>query len=210
MKSHFPAAQLFLRLALGISFILPVLDRVGLLGLPGSPNVSWGNWQNFVAYTNTLLPFLNSSMASIMGAIASIAELLFGLLLIIGYKTRLAAFGSFLLTLTFALCMMIFTGYRQPFSYSVYTASAASLLFDMGPVENIHILTMLGGAYAFSFAVFHTLFWHLFKWKSELKKLSYANRAIMQILNLRLIYVISLSSVYRYSGLAEPLNNSFF
>eukprot|EP01132_Coremiostelium_polycephalum_P016829 gene16829-20198_t len=69
---------------------------------------------------------------------------------------------------------------------------------------------MLGGAYAFSFAVFHTLFWHLFKWKSELKKLSYANRAIMQILNLRLIYVISLSSVYRYSGLAEPLNNSFF
>lgn len=125
--------QLFLRLALGIGFILPVLDRFGLLGAPGEPNVGWGNWPNFVAYTNTLLPYLNAGMAEVMGALATAAEILFGILLIIGYKTKLAAIGSFALTLAFALSMLFFAGYRAPFNYSVFTVSAASLLLATVP-----------------------------------------------------------------------------
>jgi hypothetical protein len=46
----------------------------------------------------------------------------------------------------------------------------------------------LGGAHALAFAVFHGFFWRLFDWKNDLRKLSLANRAIMQIANLRLIY----------------------
>ena len=47
----------------------------------------------------------------------------------------------------------------------------------------------LGGLHCLGFALFHLAFWRLFGWNRELAKLSAANRAIMQILNLRLIYV---------------------
>ncbi|MNK08460.1 TQO small subunit DoxD [compost metagenome] len=130
MKNTLPIAQIFLRLALGIGFILPVMDRLGMLGLPGEPNVGWGNWSNFIDYTHSLLPYLNRSLAGIMGTIATIAEVVFGILLIIGFKTRLTAIGSFVLTLTFAVSMLLFAGYRAPFNYSVFTASAASLLLS--------------------------------------------------------------------------------
>lgn len=43
--------------------------------------------------------------------------------------------------------------------------------------------------FSFGFAIFHVLFWRIFDWPKELEKLNFANRAIMQILNLRLIYV---------------------
>lgn len=48
---------------------------------------------------------------------------------------------------------------------------------------------MVCGIFSIAFAVFHMLFWKLFDWKNDLKKLSIANRAVTQILNLRLIYV---------------------
>ncbi|RWX01419.1 DoxX family protein [Flavobacterium cerinum] len=131
MKNMLPTAQLFLRLALGIGFILPVMDRLGMLGLPGEPNVGWGNWSNFIDYTHSLMPYLNRPIAGIMGAIATIAEVVFGILLIVGFKTRLTAIGSFALTLTFALSMLFFAGYRAPFNYSVFTVSAASLLLSV-------------------------------------------------------------------------------
>lgn len=121
-------AQLLLRFAIGIGFILPVLDRLGILGSPGDPNVGWGNWTNFIDYTNSLMPYLNKSLANIMGWIATIAEAVFGILLIIGFKTRTVALGSFALTLAFALSMLFFAGYRAPFNYSVFVCSTASFL----------------------------------------------------------------------------------
>jgi uncharacterized membrane protein YphA (DoxX/SURF4 family) len=131
MKNTLPTAQLFLRLALGIGFILPVMDRLGMLGQPGEPNVGWGNWSNFIDYTHSLMPYLNRPIAGIMGGIATIAEVVFGILLIAGFKTRLTAIGSFVLTLTFAVSMLFFAGYRAPFNYSVFTVSAASLLLSV-------------------------------------------------------------------------------
>lgn len=143
MKNTQQLAQLFLRLALGIGFILPVLDRLGMLGAPGEPNVGWGNWTNFVDYTNSLMPYLNHNMANIMGIIATVAEIIFGVLLIIGFKIKMTAYGSFLLTLSFALSMLIFAGYRAPFNYSVFTASAASLLLATIPFYNWSIDKLL-------------------------------------------------------------------
>ncbi len=128
MKKVFPTAQILLRVALGAGFILPVLDRIGFLGAPGSANVSWGNWANFVVYANNLMPYFSPKIASFFGLVATIGEALFGILLIIGYKIRLAAYGSFALTLIFALSMLFFTGYRSPFDYSVFSVSFASLL----------------------------------------------------------------------------------
>jgi hypothetical protein len=44
--------------------------------------------------------------------------------------------------------------------------------------------------FCFGFAVFHMLFWKLFDWPNELKKVGPATRAITQILNLRMVYVL--------------------
>lgn len=134
MTNTFRVPQLYLRLALGSGFLIPVADRIGLLGRAGQNGVSWGNWENFTGYTNTLLPFLSHQAASVMGLVATIAEILIGTSLIIGYKTRAAAYGGFLLTLIFALCMAVFTGIKAPFTYSVFSVSAGSLLMAFVPV----------------------------------------------------------------------------
>ena len=128
MKTTLKYGQLYTRLALGIGFLSAVADRVGWLGPKGQHNVDWGTWDNFVTYTQVLMPFLSRGGASFMGLLATIAEALFGLLLLMGYQTRLTAVGSFLLLLTFALCMAVFMGIKAPFNYSVFPASAASLL----------------------------------------------------------------------------------
>lgn len=47
---------------------------------------------------------------------------------------------------------------------------------------------LLCGLYNIGFAIFHILFWKVFKWRSDLEKLSFANRAVMQLLNVQIIY----------------------
>ena len=47
----------------------------------------------------------------------------------------------------------------------------------------------LCGLHSVLFAIFHASFWKLFNWSSALKSIGKENRAIMQILNLRLIYL---------------------
>lgn len=128
MKKDSLTAQILLRFALGVGFLLPVLDRIGILGEPGSANVSWGNWSNFAIYANSLMPYFSPKTASFFGLIATIAEALIGMLLIVGYKIKFVAYGSFILTLIFALSMLFFVGYRVPFNYSVFVASFSSLL----------------------------------------------------------------------------------
>ena len=51
------------------------------------------------------------------------------------------------------------------------------------------LLLTIGGIYNLGFAIFHLLFWKIFKWKKDLTSLTHVNRSVMQILNLRLIYV---------------------
>lgn len=133
MKKTIRIPQLYLRLALGFSFLIPVADRFGWLGPAGGKNISWGNWPSFAAYTHLLLPFLNSQLANLMAFLATVSEILIGGFLIVGYKTRAAACGAFLLTLIFALCMALFVGIKAPFNYSVFSASAGSLLLAFMP-----------------------------------------------------------------------------
>src|SRR5262249_39934953 len=44
-------ATLYLRLAVAAGFLTSVSDRFGLWGPPGAPNVAWGGFQQFGAYT---------------------------------------------------------------------------------------------------------------------------------------------------------------
>ncbi len=51
------------------------------------------------------------------------------------------------------------------------------------------VVVTIGGIFNLAFAVFHLFFWRLFDWKRDLASLSFANRQVMQILNLCLTFV---------------------
>lgn len=51
------------------------------------------------------------------------------------------------------------------------------------------ILVLLCGVHSLGLALFHLAFWKLFDWPRALQSTNAATRAIVQILNLRLIYV---------------------
>jgi hypothetical protein len=50
-------------------------------------------------------------------------------------------------------------------------------------------LLALCAAHSFGFAAFHLGFWRLFGWRETLGRMTLADRAILQIANLRLIYL---------------------
>lgn len=130
MKDTSGIPQLFLRFALGLGFILPVMDRIGWLGKPGSSGVAWGDWSHFIDYTNSLMPFLNRSIANVMGFSASLAEAIFGICLLLGFKIKYVSLGGALITLSFAICMMATQGIYAPFQYPVFVFTGACLVLS--------------------------------------------------------------------------------
>jgi uncharacterized membrane protein YphA (DoxX/SURF4 family) len=107
-----------------------VADRFGLWGEPGNPGVAWGNWENFIAYTKTLNSFAGTSLAGILGILATFFEIVFGFFLIIGFKTRITALGTSALLLLFEIAMAVSSTIKAPLDYSVLTSSAAALLLS--------------------------------------------------------------------------------
>lgn len=51
-------------------------------------------------------------------------------------------------------------------------------------------LIYIGGFYCAALGVFHLAFWRLFDWRNELPKLKAVNRGVLQVLNLRLTYLL--------------------
>ncbi|SEJ79663.1 DoxX protein [Dyadobacter sp. SG02] len=129
MNNILAVGQFLLRLALGAGFLIPVMDRLGLLGPPGS-GASWGDWEHFVDYTNTLIPFASRQIANIMSIFATAGELVFGILLVIGFRIREAGLGAGILTLSFGLCMAIFVSISAPFGYPVFVFTGGSLVLS--------------------------------------------------------------------------------
>jgi uncharacterized membrane protein YphA (DoxX/SURF4 family) len=121
-------SSVFLRLALGSSFLSAVADRFGLWGIYGQPNVAWGSYARFVNYTAQLNWFLPATMIPVLATIATAAETLFGLLLVLGWKTRITALLSGVLLITFALTMTMALGVKAPLNLSVFSASGGALL----------------------------------------------------------------------------------
>ena len=52
-----------------------------------------------------------------------------------------------------------------------------------------------GGYFHLALALFHLMFWRLFRWHEQLARLHPVNRAVMQVLNLRLTYVFIVFAV---------------
>lgn len=121
-------SSVVLRLALGFSFLSAVADRFGLWGAYGEPNVAWGNFARFVAYTGQLTWFVPKATIPIMAVAATCAEILLGILLVLGWQTRIAALSSGVLLLLFAVGMTGATGIKAPLDYSVFSAMGGAFL----------------------------------------------------------------------------------
>src|SRR5579864_2779250 len=120
--------RLFARLALGASFLSAVADRFGLWGPYGAKNVSWGDFAHFVEYTCSVTSLFPSSWTVSFAWAATVAETLFGIMLITGFKIRITSVLSGLLLLSFAIGMVTGLGIKTPFDYSVFSAAAAAFL----------------------------------------------------------------------------------
>jgi uncharacterized membrane protein YphA (DoxX/SURF4 family) len=122
------AATLFLRMAIGVGFLSAVADRFGIWGPAGAPLVSWGNFQNFLTYTARLNPWCPAPLLPALGWIATLAEGVLGVSLVLGFQIRITALLSGALTLLFALAMTFTLGVHAPLIYSVFVCSGGSFL----------------------------------------------------------------------------------
>lgn len=133
MKVNTKLASIYLRVAIGLAYLWEVADRIGWLGANGQPHVGWGDWAHFLDYAKKVMVFLPGSVVPAFAVLASIGEAVFGALIFIGLFTRVAAIGSGILSLLFALAMAISFGIESPLGYSVFTLSAASFLLSTLP-----------------------------------------------------------------------------
>jgi uncharacterized membrane protein YphA (DoxX/SURF4 family) len=63
-----------------------------------------------------------------LGVVATGAETIFGLLLLVGWHTRIAALSSALLLLSFAVAMTMALGVKAPLNFAVFTGVGGALL----------------------------------------------------------------------------------
>ncbi|HEY2897839.1 MAG TPA: hypothetical protein VGJ12_11915 [Gemmatimonadaceae bacterium] len=112
------------RLLVGFAFFENVIDRLGFIGPPGAPGVSWGDFSHFIAYTAQVNAFAPAAMIPVLAVLATVAEGTFALTMLFGIRVRLAAAGSALLLLVFASAMVL-SGLSE-MQYGVYLMSATS------------------------------------------------------------------------------------
>jgi uncharacterized membrane protein YphA (DoxX/SURF4 family) len=141
------AASWAARIALSTAFLSAVADRFGFWGAPGTPGVTWGNVEQYNAYVATLNWFVPASLIGLAGWSATIAEIVLGITLLVGWQLRWSALLSAGLLLVFGLTMTMALGVKAPLSYSVFSAaSAAFLLFAIQPVAGASCTRINGKA----------------------------------------------------------------
>lgn len=126
--------KLFLRVALAGGFLSAVADRFGLWP---SKLAIWGNWNAFLEYTQVLLPWAPAGLIPTIGTIATAAEIIFAVFLLLGFKTEVFAKLSGVLLLLFAVAMTFSTGIKGAFDFSVFSASAAA--FALGTMREKYL-----------------------------------------------------------------------
>lgn len=124
MKRYQDFAVLLLRIALAAGFISAVSSRLNLWGKYSS------SWDNFLAYAEKVNSFAPKSFIPTIAVTTTIAETLLALLLLIGYKTRLSAIFSSILTLLFAFAMTYSFGIKDPLDYSVFVFSMSAFMLS--------------------------------------------------------------------------------
>jgi len=123
-------STLFLRLALASGFLSAVAARINLWGKRVSVSEAWNSFLNYTAAVNSFMP---KKTISTIAVLATILEVGFAILLLLGFKTRYASFGAGTLLLLFALAMAYSSGIKEPLDYSVFAASAGAFLLATMP-----------------------------------------------------------------------------
>lgn len=123
-------STVFLRLALASGFLSAVAARINLWGKKASVSEAWNGFLQYTAEVNSFMP---KSTISTIAVLATILELGFAILLLLGFKTRYASFGAGSLLLLFALAMAYSFGIKEPLDYSVFAASAGAFLLATMP-----------------------------------------------------------------------------
>lgn len=119
---------LYLRLALGASFLSGIADRFGLyIGR----NVGYGDFTGFLHYTEKVNSFMPASTIPFLAWAATALEFSFGIALVVGIWLRWAALGSCLLLALFGVAMALSFGIKSPLDYSVFSASAGALALSV-------------------------------------------------------------------------------
>jgi putative oxidoreductase len=121
-------ALLYARAALGIGFLSGVADRFGIWR---GRNVGYGNFDGFLRYTAKVNSFMPASSIPFLGWAATAAELVLGVLLLLGLWPRWTGLASALLLILFGTAMAISFGAKSPLDYSVFSASAAAVLLAL-------------------------------------------------------------------------------
>ena len=116
------------RLLLALEFLGSIGDRFGWFGGPGTTGVSWGNFERFVVYTRQVNSFLPVSLDFPLAVLATIAESLLGLALLVGLRIPLAAKLTALLLLLFGTAMAISLPLDQVFGYAVFVLATGAAL----------------------------------------------------------------------------------
>ena len=123
--------KIYLRLGVGLGFLSAVADRFGFWATEIS---AWGNWASFVESTGALNPWFPASIIPSVALLATICELVFGICILIGFKTELFAKLAGWLLLVFALAIAFSSGIKGALDYSVFAASGAA--FALGSLDD--------------------------------------------------------------------------
>src|SRR5262249_28351268 len=102
------------RVALAFVFLSAVADRFGLWGQFGVGGVAWGDFERFTAYTARLLWFLPPSLVSPAAILATAAEVILAVGLLVGWRLHWWAFAAAALLLGFALALTGALGVEAP------------------------------------------------------------------------------------------------
>ncbi len=127
MKKYQGIATILLRFALAAGFLSAVGSRLSLWGSHSS------GWASFLDYTKSVNSYVPASLVPVLAVVSTILETGFGILLLIGYKTRWSSLGASILTLIFALSMAFSFGLKEPLDYSVFAFSASAFLLSTMP-----------------------------------------------------------------------------
>jgi len=127
LKSKLNITALALRLALAVTYISAYSGRINLFG--GHPD----GWKNFIKYAADVNSYAPESAKPFLAVAATILEIAFSILLLIGFKTRQVAIASGTLTFIFAMAMTYSFGIKEPLDYGVFVNFSAAFLLASLP-----------------------------------------------------------------------------
>nr|WP_199345511.1 hypothetical protein [Mycobacteroides chelonae] len=116
-----------MRVSLATAFLSAVADRFGWWAPLGQG--SWGSMGAFAAYTHQLVPFASGWLLSVIVWASTAAEVILGVLLLIGWRPKLVGAATCLLLIMFGTSMAVSIGLEAPFSYSVFSAASAAAAY---------------------------------------------------------------------------------